>query len=217
MRVFVSSALFLTLWTAVAFPLRGFAQEKAPKVAILNIQAAIAQCNEGQEAAKALQNKFAPKRSELEKQQREITDLQNQLKNQDKTLSDDARNKLLRAVDDKTRLFNRSNEDATTEFQQAEQDAINEIGRKMLGIISDHAQKNGYTIVLDVSSPQTPVLYADSGIDITPKIIELYNAATSKTQSGSATDPTQSKPAAKPAAGTAAPAKPAEPKPASTP
>jgi outer membrane protein len=223
MRVFISSCLLVC--TALAFSMGGFAQEKAPKMAILNIQAAIAQCNEGQEAAKALRDKFAPKRADLEKQQREINDLQGQLRNQEKTLSEEARNKLLRTVDEKTRAFNRSNEDATTEFQQAEQDAINEIGRKMLGVISEHAKKNSYTVVLDVSSPQTPVLYADSGIDITEKIIELYNAATSKPKSSSTTEPAQPKPAAKPAAeppakpapAAGAPAKPAAPKPASTP
>jgi len=213
MRVFVSSCLLVC--AAFAFPAGSFAQEKAPKLAILNIQAAIAQCNEGKEAAKVLQDKFAPKRSELEKEQKEITDLQNQLKNQEKTLSEDARAKLMRTMDDKTRIFNRDNEDATTEFQQAEQDAINEIGRKMVGIIGDHAQKNGYTMVLDVSSPQTPVLYADPGTDITAKIIELYDAASGKPTSSSTTTPAQPKPAAKPAA--VAPAKPPEPKPATTP
>jgi outer membrane protein len=217
MRVFISSCLLVV--TALAFSMAGVAQDKAPKVAILNIQAAIAQCNEGQEAAKALRDKFAPKRDELEKAQREINDLQNQLKNQEKTLSEEARARLMRTMDDKTRAFNRSNEDATAEFQQAEQDAINEIGRKVLGVISEHAKQNGYTIVLDVSSPQTPVLYADSAIDITEKIIELYNASTKR--SSSTTEPAQPRPSAvapaapKPAA--AAPARPAAPKPATTP
>ena len=221
MRVFASSVLCLLLWSAVVFPVAGIAQEKTPKIAILNIQQAIAQCNEGQQAAGQLQTKFGSKREELEKQQREINDLQNQLKNQDKTLSDDARNRLIRSIDEKTRIFNRTNEDATNEFQQAEQDAINEIGRKMIGVINDHAQKSGYTLVLDVSSPQTPVLYADASLDITQKVIELYNAASAAAKSSSSTPPEQAKPGAsaaapaKPAA--AAPAKPAEPKPAAKP
>lgn len=162
------------------------AQEKVPKVAIMSIQMAIAQSQEGQEAARAIQTRFAPKRAELEKQQKEIADLQNQLTNQARTLSDEARTRLQRQIDDKTRAFNRTNEDATTEFQQAEADAINEIGRKMMEVISDYAQKNGYTVVLDVSSPQTPILYADTGMDITPKIIELYDQAHAKPTTSSA-------------------------------
>ena len=189
---------------ALAMATAGVAQDKVPKVAIINIQMAIAQSNDGQEAAKMLRDKFAPKRAELEKQQKDITDLQNQLRTQEKTLSEDARSRLMRTLDEKTRAFNRLNEDATNDFQQAEQDVINEIGRKMLGIVSDYSQKNAYSVVLDVSSPQTPVLYADASIDITQNVIELYNQATAKPAAGTAP-----KPAAPAASGaTAAPAAP---------
>lgn len=160
----------------VVFSASGFAQDTAQKVAIIDIQAAIARSKDGQAAIRDLQDKFAPKRVELENQQREISDLQNQLRNQEKTLSDEARTRLLRTLDDKTRRLNRDNEDATVEFQQAQQDVINGIGRKILGVISEHAQKNGMDLVLDVSSPQTPILYANATIDITQAIIELYDA-----------------------------------------
>ena len=188
-----------------------FAQDRPQRVAIISIQVAIAQSNDGQEAAKALGDKFAPERVELEKQQREISDLQNQLRNQEKTLSDEARTRLMRTMDGKTRKFNRDNEDATTEFQQAEQDAINEIGRKMMSVIIEHAQKNGITLVLDISSPQTPVLYANAGIDITEEVVELYNVATAEAEAAANA-------AAEPAAtATEASPKPAEEAPDSTP
>lgn len=192
----------IVLWYLLGVAGSSVAQDKAPPIAIINIQIAIAQSNDGQEAAKTLQTRFAPKRSDLEKQQKDINDLQNQLRNQEKTLSDEARARLSRTFDDKTRVFTRTNEDATAEFQQAEQDAINEIGRKMMAVISDYARKNAFSIVLDVSSPQTPVLYAEAEIDITPKIVELYNQAAAKPAASSAP-----KPAAEPAA------KPAEPAP----
>lgn len=173
MRIKVPAILAALL---VVFSASGFAQDTAQKVAIIDIQAAIARSKDGQAAIRDLQDKFAPKRVELENQQREISDLQNQLRNQEKTLSDEARTRLLRTLDDKTRRLNRDNEDATVEFQQAQQDVINGIGRKILGVISEHAQKNGMDLVLDVSSPQTPILYANATIDITQAIIELYDA-----------------------------------------
>ena len=182
----------------------GLAQEKAPKMAVVNIQVAIAQSNDGQEAAKQLQTRFAPKRTDLEKQQKEINDLQTQLRNQERTLSDDARARLLRQLDDKNKAFTRSNEDATAEFQQAEQDAINEIGRKMIGVLDEYAKKNEFAVILDVSSPQTPVLYADASIDITQKIIELYNQASAKPAASAAPTPPAPAPAAAPAARPAA-------------
>lgn len=209
MRVFVSTALFSLFAAASFFSPAAAAQEKANKIAIINIQQAIAQCEEGRQAATQLQSKFGPKREELEKQQREINDLQNQLKNQERTLSDDARNRLLRSIDDKTRVFNRSNEDATNEYQQAEQDAINEIGRKMLAVIDEHARGNNYTLVLDVSSPQTPVLYADATLDITQRVIEQYNSKNKVTSAQPA--PAPAAPAAAAPAPAAAPKPPAKP------
>ncbi|OFW26622.1 MAG: hypothetical protein A3H27_03035 [Acidobacteria bacterium RIFCSPLOWO2_02_FULL_59_13] len=174
------------------------------KIAVINIQVAIAQSNDGQEAARTLGTRFAPKRAELEKQQKEIADLQQQLRNQEKTLTEEARTRLLRTLDDKTRAFSRANEDATTEYQQAEQDAINAIGVKMLNVITDYAQKNAYSLVIDVASPQTPVLYAEANTDITEAIINLYNEATSKAAGG--TGSSQSATSADPPAATTPPA-----------
>jgi len=181
----------------------GFAQDGTSKVAIINIQQAIAASTDGQEAAQKLQTRFGPTREKLQKLQSEVNELQAQLRNQQSTLSEEARTRLLRSVDDKTKQFNRDNEDATAEFQQAEQDAINEIGRKMMGVIDEYAKTNKYSMILDVSSPQTPVLYADSAIDITPAVIELYNQAHAKPAAGAPA------PAAAPAAAPPAAAAPA--------
>ena len=200
-------AMAVLCWTG-----RGFAQDGIGKVGIINIQAAIAQSNDGQEAARQLQTRFASKRAELESQQKEIADLQTQLRNQERTLSEEARTRLLRSVDDKTKVFNRTNEDAQAEFQQAEQDAINEIGRKMIGVIDEYAKKNSLAMILDVSSPQTPVLYADPATDVTRAIIELYNQATAKPATSSAPAP-----AATPAPAAAPSARPATPPPANPP
>ncbi|MBI4479880.1 MAG: OmpH family outer membrane protein [Acidobacteria bacterium] len=199
----ILTVLLLTFATA------GLAQDKATKVAIINIQVAIAQTNDGQQAAKDIQAKFAPKQQELTKAQQEINALQDQLRNQEKTLSDDARNKLLKSIDDKTRMFNRNNEDATSEFQATEQEAINEIGQKLMGVLGEYAQKNSYSVVLDVSSPQTPVLFAEPSIDITKDIIELYNQTHMK--------PAASAAPATPAAAAPKPAAPAAAAPAATP
>jgi outer membrane protein len=203
MKRLIPRIVLMTGLAAMTVGLRPAFAQGGQKVGIINIQQAIAQSSDGQKAARELQAKFAPKRTELEKMQNELNALQDQLRNQEKTLSDDARNKLMRQIDDKTRALNRSNEDATQEFQTAEQDAINEIGQKMMGIITDYAEKNGLAIVLDVSSPQTPVLYADQPSNITQAVIDQYN----KTHAAAAA----AAPAAAPKA--AAPAPAAAPKP----
>jgi outer membrane protein len=72
------------------------------------------------------------------------------------------------------------------------------LGQKMMAVIERYARDNGYTLVVDVSNPQTPVLYASPSIDITKDIIELYDK--------SAAQMSAPKPAAPATGGTAAPA-----------
>ena len=52
---------------------------------------------------------------------------------------------------------------------------MNELGGRIMVVIDKYAKDNGYTLILDVSSPQTPVLFASNGSDITKDIIELYD------------------------------------------
>jgi outer membrane protein len=68
-------------------------------------------------------------------------------------------------------------------------------------VIIKYARDNGYAVILDVSSQQTPVLYASDGIDITQDIIALYDKnAPSASSANPATPPppAATKPAATP-------------------
>src|SRR3954454_19147535 len=87
---------------------------------------------------------------------------------------------------------------------------MQELGTKVMAVIEKYATQNGFDLVLDVSNPQTPVLWAASAIDITADIVKLYDQANPGTGAPSA---------AKPPAGTApATARPAvQPPPAPAP
>jgi outer membrane protein len=45
----------------------------------------------------------------------------------------------------------------------------------MMVVIDKYANDNGFALILDVSNPQTPVLYASNTIDITSEIVGLYD------------------------------------------
>lgn len=151
------------------------AQNAGSKVGVINIQSAIVSTKDGQKAAGEIQTRFNPKKTELDKRQTEITQLQDQLNRGRNTLSEDARNKLVRDIDQKTKSLNRDTDDAREELNQEEQKIMNELGGRIMQVIDKYAKDNGYTLILDVSSPQTPVLYASNAIDITRDIIELYD------------------------------------------
>lgn len=175
-----------------------------PKVGIVAIQAAIANTNEGKKEIDALQARFSPKQAELKALNDEIEGLKKQLQAQGDKLSDEERANRVRTIDTKQKTLQRNLDDAQTEYQQAEQEVVNRLGTKMLKVMEDYAQKNGYTVIMDVSSPQTPVLYAAETTNITKQLIDAYNAANPV-----AAPAVPSAPAPKPgAAATPAPKKP---------
>jgi Skp family chaperone for outer membrane proteins len=172
------------------------------KVGIVNIQDAIANTNEGKKELDALQQRFSPKQSELKTQNDEVENLKKQLQTQSDKLSDDERTNRVKTIEVKQKNLQRNFEDAQNEFQQAEQEVVNRLGKKMLEVLEKYAKANGYSMVLDVSSPQTPVLYASPGANITKELVDAYNAEV-PVGAPAATKPATGNPA-RPAAGGAA-------------
>ena len=186
------------------------AQSPGPgKVGVINIQSAIVSTKDGQKAANEIQTRFNPKKAEMDRRQSEIGQLQDQLNRGRNTLSEDARNKLVRDIDQKTKSLNRDTEDARAELDQEEQKIMSDLGGRIMAVIDKYAKDNGYSLILDVSSPQTPVLYASNGIDITKDIIDLYDKnAPPAASSAPVASPITRPPATRPVA----PPKPAAPK-----
>jgi outer membrane protein len=164
------------------------------KIGIINIQQAIVATNEGRRDLEALQKKFEPKQTELQNLNKEVTDLQNQLKTQGDKLNEDARNNLVKSIDTKQKSLQRSFEDAQSDFQSQQNDIVNRIGGKLMEVLDKYAKDNNYTVILDVSSQQSPVLWAAQTTDVTKPIVDAYNA-----QSGVPAPATPA--AAKPATG----------------
>ena len=184
------------------------------KIAVIQIQAALAATKEGQKAAADLEVKLSPRKKDLDGKQAEIKDLQEKLQRGGNTLSDSAKEDLTRNIDAKTKSYNRELEDAQAELEQEQQKVVGALGQKMMAVIDKYAQQNGFAIVLDVSSQNTPVLYASNTVDITKDVIDLYDK-TVFTPTPAAATPAAARPSAPPAARPAPAA--AAPKPAAPP
>jgi outer membrane protein len=177
------------------------------KVGIVSIQAAIANTNEGKKELEALEQKFAPRQAALQSQTDELENMKKQLQAQGDKLSDEERNTRVRTVTEKQKTLQRNVEDYQNEEQQAEQEILNRLGKKMLDVLGKYARDNGYAVVMDVSNPQTPVMYANPGTNISQNLVDAYNA---EFPVATAPKPAATKPAAArpPASGAAVPKKP---------
>jgi len=145
------------------------------KIGVINIQAAIANTAEGKKVIADLQKKYQPRQEELQRMQQQIQAIQDQLAKQSATLSDEEQGRLNRDAEDKQKLLKRSAEDAQNDFNHDRDEAINKIGQKMLHVIADYAQQNGFLLVMD--DAQVPIYFASKDIELTADIIKRYDAA----------------------------------------
>jgi outer membrane protein len=188
------------------------AQGAAPtKIGIIHVQAAILGTKDGKKAGDELNSKFGQRKAELDKKQAAIDQLKEQLQKGSATMSDDAKNKLVRQIDSETTALKRATEDAQADMEQEEGKIFNELGSRLYAIVEKYAKDNGYTMIIDVSGQQQPVWWASDSINITNDVVALYD----KASAGGATSaaPAPKAPAAgTPAAPVRAPTPPAAPK-----
>jgi outer membrane protein len=147
------------------------------KVAIIAIQQAIMATKEGSAAGASINTKYEPKKADFEKRQRDIQALSDQLKKGSATMSDDAKTKIERDIDSKTKALQRDTQDTSADYEEEMGKVYQEMGNKMLQIIEQYSYQNGYAVVLDVSNQQTPVIWAAPSSNIIADIIKLYDQA----------------------------------------
>lgn len=188
------SVLFAPV-VAMGLSLSGFAQTAPPKVGVIQFENALISTKDGQKAAADLDAKYAPKRKAVEAKQTELQTMQTQYRNGANTMSEEARAKLQRDIEQKTKMLQREMDDAQAELEQDQQRILADLASKMQVVIDKYATEKGYALIIDVSSPQAPVRYASTSIDVTRDVIEMYDKGAAG-QTPAAAPPAAAKPAA---------------------
>ena len=178
-RSFVLATLLASGFALTAAAQTPAAAPAAPagpsKIAVIAFQVAVAQTNEGQRNFADLQKKYQPKENVLKAQDDEIQSLTKQLQAQAATLSDADRASKARTIDEKKKKLDRDAEDLRTQGGQDAQEMYNTLASKVYDVLSAYAQQQGYTLVLDISQQQNPILFALPSTDITKPVVDAYN------------------------------------------
>jgi outer membrane protein len=175
-------------------------------VGIINLRGAIGNTAEGKQASAELQSQFAPRSTEIDNLTKQISDLQQKLQAGQGKLSDEEASRLTTQGQRLTAQLDRRRTEFQEDASAAQQEVLERIGRKMVDVLDRYARENGFTVVLDSSSQNSPILYASNQIDVTQEIIRLYDQAYPVKAGGGTTPATTPKP--KPATPAATPTKP---------
>src|SRR5258708_21014749 len=200
--------LALGLGSSALISLPAFAQSAAnsqrtappqPKVGIVNVEQAIISSNEGKKEIGALEKNFEPKRAEIERRGTELENLKKDLTVQAAKLSDTEKASRAQVIASRERALQRDIQDAQTELQQAKQEIGILIYNNLTAVMDKLAREHGYTVLLDVSTRQSPVLWASPEAVVTKELVDAFNAEDHVTQvnkSPAASTPRTAAPAA---------------------
>lgn len=154
-------ACFLAVSTAAA----------QTKIAVVDLQGALIQTEEGLRAASTLKNYTTSRQADLDRRQEDLVKEQDELGRQARVLS-------RRALQRRTEHWQRRMLEVQTKFieynkllQKKQQDLMNPILQKLFRVVRRAASKRGVDIVVDKAA----VPYARSDLDLTDMVVQMYN------------------------------------------
>ena len=179
------------------------------KICVINLQSAMVSTKEGQAAADEFRTRFAePKEKELQAKQAEINDLTDKLQRGVNTMSQTAQDDMKRTLDRKSTDYKRAVEDYQFDRDEEQRKLLDDLSVKMQSVVARYAQENGCSVFLDVTNPNSGIMWVSDTTDVTRQIVDAYD----KMQpAASAPKPPAASSAKPPATSPAKPAAPAKP------
>jgi len=152
------------------------------KVAVVDVQRAVMQTEDGLRAQATLKKLFDSRQQELNKKQADLAKQREDLDKQSKVLSKEAMAKRLedwqKAMVELQSVFVEYNK----ELEKKQKELTDPIFEKVMGIVKRIATTEGFDLVVDKQT----VAYMRGDLDLTDKCIQLYNSGGSAAPSGAA-------------------------------
>jgi Skp family chaperone for outer membrane proteins len=147
------------------------------KIALIAFEQAVFATNEGQRTVQDVQDKYKPKKAQIDTLSQEVDSLKKQLQSAPATVTDEERATRLKNIDTKEKQLNRDAEDAQTAYNADLQEAYGKVAAKVSVTLKDYVAKNGFTLLLDVSNQQSNVMWAVPSTDVTQAVVTAYNTS----------------------------------------
>jgi outer membrane protein len=178
---------------------------------VVDFEKAVVESDEGKKASEKFNALLQAKQGEIEKKQKDIEDQQKKLQNGARTLSDQAKADIQRDIDKRTTELTRLNEDAQRELQASRDELLKPIADFATAVLGAMAAQENYTLVIDISNPESNVVWKNPKNDITDELIKKINAAAAAAKADAPKTPAPAAPPATRPPQSAAPKAPTPP------
>ena len=153
--------------------LMAIAASAQTKLAVINLQRAVLESDEIQKASAAMEAKYKPRQQELEKNQKDLQGIQQQLQAGAGKLTSQAEADLTAQGQRKQRDIQRMTEDLQADVNAERTDILGKSSQKMAEVVKKLAEEKSYDVVVDVSN----TVYFKPALDITAEALAAYNKA----------------------------------------
>ncbi len=148
------------------------------KVAVVDMQRALNECDAGKKAKDQVKAKFERSQNQLKKQREDLDRLKEDYDRKAMVLKEEERRNLEKDLEGRTLEFKRKYEDFQRDLKETDAELTKSIVEELYGLVRDYGEKHGYTLVLEASSGA--LLYNDKTVDVTDEIVKLHNASPHK-------------------------------------
>lgn len=187
------------LLCAAAMPRAAGAQ--AAKIAVVDLQRAINETEDGRKAKDKLKKLFESRQQGLDKKQQDLKKLKDELDTQKNVLSRDALETKVESYQKQLVELQQVYVEYQRELAEKEGELTKSIVERMERILRRIGQTDGYSMI--VERGEAGVIYVPTNLDLTDVVIQRYNAG--EGAEGGASKAKAAKPAAGPQAKPAAP------------
>ncbi len=151
----------------------GSVSAEATRIGIVDFQKILELSNAGKAAQNEINAQGKLMENELKDKGREIEELEKKLERESLVMSREMREEKQRDLRIKVGDYKALQQKYMEDFKMLESRVINRIQKEVVGIIQDYGKKENFLMIVEKRSGG--VVYAQSTIDITDTIIQLYN------------------------------------------
>jgi outer membrane protein len=145
-------------------------------IAYIDLQKVMVESEKGKEAKQTLTQEAERLKKALDGKQDELQKMKDSIEKQGTTITPEARADKEKQYQGKLKDYQRLANDYQTELQQKDMELTQKMLKELEEVIKGIGEKEKYTLIVEKSQ----VLFASPAVDITPKIINLFNEATKK-------------------------------------
>ncbi len=153
--------------------LPAFAKTSPIKIGVIDVKKVVRESIYGKAVMEKLQRKYEALSRKIKQKMRELESLKKEIQTKSDLWSDEVRVKKQRLYQKKLRELKELQEDSQYEMKELEKKLLDPVFAELEKVIKKFVKDNHYDLILEKNQPG--LYYASPRVDLTPKIIKLFN------------------------------------------